>query len=290
MTLRGLAVMIRLASVTYEGRPSLTILGGDGRLRLLRARDGTTLSPALLADEGEGALKMIEGAEVGEAVGDLNKPLNPPVPRPSKIIGVGMNFEGHAREMKSVARPVYFMKAPSALTGHLNPIELPPYVARPDYEGEVVIVIGRPVKGVSLREARNAIIGFMAGNDVTARELQYDECMPWCLSKSLDTFSPTGPYLVIIDGYEQLEGLCLETYLNGERVQMGCASEMSMSYAEIVANLSRYMKLFPGDLIFTGTPPGVGHARGRYLRDGDVIEVKISSEHPLVNPVKRAQA
>ncbi|MGC9210412.1 MAG: fumarylacetoacetate hydrolase family protein [Acidilobus sp.] len=279
--------MIRLANVEYDGRPSLAIVEPDGTLRILRSRDGSTISPLDLFSGSSFALSLVEAATPAEPIGSVNNPLNPPVPRPSKIIGIGKNFAGHAREMRSVARPVYFMKAPSALTGHLSPIEIPPFIQKADYEGEVVIVVGSQVKHASREEAKRAIVGFMAGNDVTARELQYDECMPWCLSKSVDTFSPTGPYLVIVDEYDQLEGLCLETYLNEEKVQAGCASEMTMSYADIVADISKYMKLYPGDLIFTGTPPGVGHPRGRYLRDGDVVKVKVSSEYPLVNPVKR---
>ncbi len=281
--------MIRLAAVSYGRAIALAQVEAE-RLRLLRDREGRTVDPmALFSREGVSP-RLLDGLVPSEDLGDLSTPLEPPVPTPSKIVGVGKNYEGHAREMRSIARPVYFMKAPSALIGHLSPILVPPFVTKPDYEGEIVIVLGHPVKHASFNEAKDAILGFMAGNDVTARDLQYDECMPWCLSKSVDTFSPTGPYLVVIDDYAQLEGLCVETRLNGERVQRGCASEMTMSFADIVSDLSRFMRLLPGDLIFTGTPPGVGHPRGRYLIDGDVVSVQVGGDAPLVNSVRRPSA
>ncbi len=278
--------MIRLAAVEADGSVVLAVVEG-GRLRLLRDRDGRPVSPDVVFSTGLEPADVLDRLTPTDDVGDLDRSLEPPVMKPSKIIGIGKNYEAHAREMKSITRVVYFMKAPSALVGHLHYIEVPPFVSKPDYEGEVVIVIGRPLKHVTLEQARQAIAGFMAGNDVTARDLQYDECMPWCLSKSVDTFSPVGPYLVLVDDYDQLNDVCVETRLNGERVQRGCPSEMTMSFAEIVSDLSRYMKLIPGDLIFTGTPPGVGHPRGRYLRDGDLVSVKVGDEVPLVNYVRR---
>ena len=279
--------MIRLAAIDLGGPTALALVEG-GRLRLLRDGAGGPVSPEVLFSAGASPIHVVERLTPAEEIGDLGRPLEPPVARPSKIIGIGKNYAAHAREMKSTERVVYFMKAPSALIGHLHYIEIPPFVAKPDYEGEVVIVIGKAVKNATIREAQDSIAGFMAGNDVTARDLQYDECMPWCLSKSVDTFSPIGPYLVLIDDYDDLSGVCVETRLNGEVVQRGCPSEMTMSFAEIVSDLSRYMKLLPGDLIFTGTPPGVGHPRGRYLRDGDVVSVKVGDEAPLVNYVRRA--
>jgi len=279
-------VLADLASVRY-GDGVVLVRVEKGILYLLRDPKGDPITPSRLFEELPNSIRLLEGAQASEPIGDLKRQLEPPVPSPSKIIGIGKNFREHAIEMRSEAKPVYFMKAPSALVGHLHVIEVPAFVQKPDYEGEVVIVIGRKVKLAGVKEARESILGFMAGNDVTARDLQYDVCMPWCLSKSLDTFSPTGPYLRLISDYSELEDLCLETYLNGERVQRGCAGDMSLSFAEIVADLSRYMTLLPGDLIFTGTPPGVGHPRGRYLRDGDLLEVAVSGLDRLVNPVKR---
>jgi 2-keto-4-pentenoate hydratase/2-oxohepta-3-ene-1,7-dioic acid hydratase in catechol pathway len=273
---------LRLATVLFGGSQRLAIVeGGEVRLALLNS---SPVDPAAFYRD---PLRLVDGLEAGDRVQGLSSPLEPPVPTPSKIIGIGKNYAAHAREMKSVERPVFFMKAPSALIGNLHVIEVPGLVSKPDYEGEVVIVMGRPVKGASRREAQEAILGYMAGNDVTARDLQYDECMPWCLSKSVDTFSPTGPYLKVVEGYPELEGLCVETYLNGERVQRGCAGDMTYDFAGIVAEISKYMKLMPGDLIFTGTPPGVGHPRGRYLQDGDRVEVRVTNIDPLINVVRR---
>ncbi|MGC9112737.1 fumarylacetoacetate hydrolase family protein [Acidilobus sp.] len=273
---------MRLASVLVGGAPRLALVeGGKVYLALL---NGSQVDPAeFFRDPG----KLVGKLERGEPVQGLDRPLEPPVPQPSKIIGIGKNYAAHAREMGSAERPVFFMKAPSALTGHLHSIEVPEFIQKPDYEGEVVIVIGRAVKHADRREAQEAILGYMAGNDVTARELQYDERLPWCLSKSLDTFSPTGPYVKVLEDYSELQGSCVETYINGERVQHGCADEMTYDFADIVVELSKYMKLYPGDLIFTGTPPGVGHPRGRYLKDGDRVEIVVKGLDPLVNVVAR---
>lgn len=259
-----------------------------GQVYLVEGSDDVLTDPAKFFRDPEGSVSLASRRDLVGPVGTLEGELEPPVPTPSKIIGVGKNFGGHAREMKSAERPVFFMKAPSALIGHRGVIVVPDSVEKPDYEGEIVIVIGKKVKLASRSEAQNSIIGYMAGNDVTARDLQYDECMPWCLSKSIDTFSPTGPYMVLVNDYSELEGLCVETRLNGQLVQRGCAHEMSLPFAEIVQALSKYMTLYPGDLVFTGTPPGVGHPRGRYLRDGDVVEVRVGDKDPLVNVVHRS--
>lgn len=278
--------MYGITTIKVDGRPQVAFVI-KGQVYKAKASDPSVLDPSQFFRD---PFTNYERLAADEVVQDLSAPLDPPDPYPSKIIGIGKNYAEHAREMRSETRPVFFMKAPSALIGHRHHIEVPPVVAKPDYEGEVVIVIGKPVKLASREEAKSAIFGYMAGNDVTARDLQYDEHLPWCLSKSVDTFSPTGPYINVVSDYSELEGLCVETYLNGERVQRGCAADMTYDFASIVQELSKYMKLLPGDLIFTGTPPGVGHPRGRYLLDGDVIEVKVTGLEALVNSVTRKGA
>lgn len=275
-----------LASVLVNDRARLAVVE-KGQVFLVSSPEHELTYSELFYERPLELLSRLERADLEGPVASLDSPLEPPVPRPSKIIGVGKNYAAHAREMRSVERTVFFMKAPSALTGHRHEVVVPPEVAKPDYEGEIVIVIGKAVRRASEAEAKGAILGYMAGNDVTARDLQYDECMPWCLSKSVDTFSPTGPYLKVVQDYSELEDLCLETRLNGDVVQKGCAREMMHSFAELIVELSKYMTLRPGDLIFTGTPPGVGHPRGRYLQDGDMIEVSITGLDALVNVVSR---
>jgi len=148
------------------------------------------------------------------------------------------------------------------------------------------------VKEASRSEAREAILGFTAGLDVTARDIQYGERRrPWSMAKSIDTFAPTGPYLLATDSYSEVGDLCIEVRLNGRRMQHGCVSDMVFKPSEILMHVSRLMTLHPGDLVFTGTPPGVGHARSPpvYLSPGDLLEARLSDEHPLQCPVERLE-
>ncbi|MGC8572649.1 MAG: fumarylacetoacetate hydrolase family protein [Caldisphaera sp.] len=221
----------------------------------------------------------------------INSVLQPPNPYPSKIVGIGKNYVAHAKEMKGSLKPAFFLKAPSALIGSNSNIVIPDFIKKPDYEGEVVILIGKKVKNANINEAKESIIGYSSGNDVTARDLQYgennNECLPWSQAKSLDTFSPIGPYIKIIQDYSEMENICVTTKLNGETVQHGCPSDMYYDYANIVVEVSKLMTLYPGDLIFTGTPPGVGHAKGYYIRNGDYIEISVTGLDPLRNKVLR---
>ena len=276
---------MRLATGIVAGKLGLLLVDGD-RLRPVRS-----LTPAEFYSEPHKHLDRVE-ALAEEAAARLGEAkLLPPVPRPGKIVGVGRNYASHAREMggEPPREPELFLKAPSALTGHMEPIVVPPYVEKPDYEGEIVLVVGRRLRQASPAEAAEAILGYTAGNDVTARDFQFDLKRPWSLAKSLDTFAPLGPYVEIIDDPSRLEDLCLETRLNGEKMQQGCVQDMTLSPAKLLAYISRYMTLHPGDLIYTGTPPGVGHARKppRYLQHGDLIEVRITGLDPLRNPVVR---
>ena len=207
--------------------------------------------------------------------------LEPPAPFPGKIVGVGKSYAAHAREFGSdtVEEPDYFLIAPSALVGHGHPVRIPPpdVTGKVDYEGEIVLVIGKRLTRATPHEAREAILGYTLGNDVTARDLQVERGKPWSLAKSLDTFKPLGPLVKIVDDPGELEELCLKTTVSGEVMQRGCVGDMVMTLPELVASISRYLTLEPGDLIYTGTPPGVGYARSppRLLRGGDVVEVAL---------------
>ncbi len=234
----------------------------------------------------EELLVVYDDVITSEPVADLSSKLLAPNPYPSKIIGIGKNYKRHIKEMNLGNKPSFFLKAPSSLIGHNNSIVVPPFVKKPDYEGEVVLLIGRRVKNASPHEAKKAIIGYSAGNDVTARDLQYgDEPLPWSQAKSIDTFTPIGPYVKILEDYSELEEVCVKTFLNGSLVQEGCPDDMILDYAHIVAEASRLMTIYPGDFIFTGTPAGVGHATGKYLKDGDKVKVEVSGIDPLVNRV-----
>jgi 2-keto-4-pentenoate hydratase/2-oxohepta-3-ene-1,7-dioic acid hydratase in catechol pathway len=216
--------------------------------------------------------------------------LHAPVPRPGKIVGVARNYAAHARERGSATRPeepVLFLKAPSSVIGPDAEITVPAAVREPDFEGELAVVIGTPVRRISAGEAAAAIAGYCAANDVTARDFQNRRGQHF-LGKSCDTFAPLGPALVTADEVDDPQDLAIATRVSGELMQSGSTKDMIFPVSEVIAFASRLMQLEPGDVILTGTPAGVGAARepARWLRDGDVVEVEIARVGRLVNHVR----
>ena len=205
------------------------------------------------------------------------------VPPPSKIVAVGKNYRDHAAEFGSAApedEPMLFLKAPSALIQDGEAILLPPESQRVDYEGELALVVGRRIKNWPAERWREALSGVCCANDVTARDLQKKD-KQFARSKSFDTFCPVGPAIVSdVDPSD----LSLQTRVNGAVRQSSRTSAMVFSPAFLVAYVSRMMTLFPGDLILTGTPAGVGP-----LSSGDVVEVEIEHVGVLKNPVAKAE-
>ena len=216
--------------------------------------------------------------------------LHAPVPRPGKIIGVARNYPDHARERGDSAppvEPVLFIKASSAVIGPEDEIVIPSAVHEADYEGELAVVIGTPIRRVTREQAAAAIAGYCAANDVTARDYQGVRGQRF-LGKSCDTFAPLGPALVTADEIADPQDLGLVTRVSGEVVQSARTKDMHFSVAEVIAFASLLMRLEPGDVILTGTPGGVGAARdpARWLRDGDVVEVEIERVGRIVNYVR----
>ena len=242
-----------------------------------------------IAEHGVGPVleRALDDSQSGAPVATLDEPLPPANPWARQVLGFGRNYPAHGREMGG-GSTAYFMISRESLAGHRGIINVPGWVKKPDYEGEVVLLVGRRLFNPSSTEARKAIVAFTAGNDVTARDVQ-EQGMPWSMAKSIPGFSPVGPLFMILDDEKILDDICIETVLNGEQVQEACLSEMERPVYELLANATRYFSLAPGDLVFTGTPSGVGHARSppRYLSDGDVIEVIVKGVSPLVNYVAR---
>jgi acylpyruvate hydrolase len=243
---------------------------GQGPDRIARLRDAAET----LADVG--AMKT---ADVR---------LGPPVPDPSKILCVGLNYRAHAAEasMDEPPVPMIFAKFPNVLIGAGAPIQLPVDNAeRVDYEGEIAVVIGRRAYRLSEAEALGAVAGWMPFNDVSARDLQ-TQTSQWTVGKSPDTFGPCGPHLVLDDAIGN-GGLELVTHVNGQEVQHGHTDQMIFSAARLISFLTSFITLEPGDILVTGTPEGVGaHADPpRFLRDGDVVEIRVGGEL-LSNPVR----
>ena len=196
-----------------------------------------------------------------------------------KIIAIGFNYVNHAAEMavELPTEPLVFMKATSALTGPFDNVIQPRNGRKLDYESELVIVIGRRAQYISEEEAFDYIAGFTVGHDVSERAFQRERGGQFTKGKSADTFAPVGPYLVTRDNIEDVQSLSIWSEVNGEMRQKGNTTDMVFGVKEIVSHLSHFMTLNPGDIIFTGTPAGVGDGMDppSYLSPGDVVRVGV---------------
>ena len=212
--------------------------------------------------------------------------LGPPIPDPDKIICLGLNYRSHVEEtgLATYQVPILFAKYQNALTGPTSPIVLPSLSEQVDYEGELAVVIGKRGKNISSAQALDYVAGYMALNDVSARDLQF-QTGQWLSGKTLDTFAPCGPALVM-DEIEDPQSLDISTRINGQTMQQSNTCNMIFPVPEILAYISQLMTLEPGDIIATGTPEGVGFKRNPpiFLRDGDVVEVEIEKIGTLRNP------
>ncbi len=203
------------------------------------------------------------------------------LPRPTKIVCVGRNYEAHAAELGNVVpeQPLIFFKPPSAIIGDGEAIVLPEMSQRVEHEGEIGVVIGHPLRHASAAGALRAVAGLTCVNDVTARDLQKSDSQ-WTRAKGFDTFCPMGPRVVPLDRmppWRELEVICC---VNGEERQRGAARDMVFGISEVIAYVSQDLTLEPGDVIATGSPAGVGP-----LVPGDVVEVEVPGVGVLRNPV-----
>ena len=216
------------------------------------------------------ALPMVEGAPR----------LGPPVGLVPKFLGIGLNYRDHAEEtgMPIPEVPIVFAKASSCVSGPYDPVLAPKGFERMDYEVELAVVIGTRAKNVAETGALDYVAGYCIGNDISERSLQKGGPGEWIKAKSYDTFGPLGPWLVTTDEVPDPQSLALTLDLNGSRMQTGSSSTMIFGVAALVAYISQYMTLMPGDVITTGTPPGVGMARKPrvFLKPGDEIRATIS--------------
>jgi 2-keto-4-pentenoate hydratase/2-oxohepta-3-ene-1,7-dioic acid hydratase in catechol pathway len=288
----------RLATYERDGRWAAAIAIAGDRLvdaeaaaRSAGLDDGVAWSSvrAIVGEDADRIARLRDAAE-GLAADALaaDVRLGPPVPDPQKILCVGLNYRAHASEasLDEPEVPMVFAKFPNVLIGSGAPIELPPSNSeRVDYEGEIAVVIGQRAYRVAEEDAHRAVAGWMPFNDVSARDVQ-TQTSQWTVGKSPDTFGPCGPHLVL-DHALRDGGLEIETEVNGERVQHAHTDQMIFSVARLIAYLTTFITLEPGDLIVTGTPEGVGAHRDppRFLRDGDVVDIRVGGER-LSNPVR----
>ncbi len=268
--------------VNPEGETRIGALGEDGTITDAGAAGPLGFVPTTLAWD---ALQNADGATHSA---DQVKLLHPVVP--GKLIGIGLNYRSHAEEsqLDIPSVPVIFAKFGSSLVGHGAQIVIPREETRPDYEGEVAIVIGQPIYRADPQEARAAVGGIAAINDVSGRRAQLETPLrQFTLGKSFDTFSPLGPCIASADGVD-LADIDLRTTVSGEVMQDANTRDLIFSVVELIEYISAGVTLEPGDVIATGTPSGVGDSRSpkRYLHDGDIVEIYVEGVGTLSNPVR----
>lgn len=268
--------------VNPAGETRIGVLGEDGTITDSGEAGPEGFVPTELAWD---SLRQADGPTHGAAEVKLLHPLVP-----GKLIGIGLNYRTHAEESELAipSVPVVFAKFASSLIGPGEAIVIPREETRPDYEGEVAVVIGRGIYRADRDEARAAVGGIAAINDVSGRRAQLETPLrQFTLGKSFDTFSPLGPCLASMDGIE-LEDIDLRTTVSGEVMQDANTSDLIFSVVELIEYISAGVTLYPGDVIATGTPGGVGDSRDpkRYLREGDTVEVYVEGVGTLSNPVR----
>jgi acylpyruvate hydrolase len=272
---------VRLATLRLPNRTTAARIDGDHAVEV-----GAPDVGALLSDPG--------WREVAAAADGARHPLStadlaPVVPRPGKIVCVGLNYRNHILEMgrELPEYPTLFAKFAEALVGPYDDIALPAVSQAVDWEAELAVIVGTAARNVSPEQAAASIAGYSVINDVTARDYQY-RTLQWLQGKTFESSTPFGPYLVTPD---ELEGvtMTMRCEVDGEVVQETDTSDLVFGPAELISYVSRIITLRPGDVIATGTPGGVGHARKppRYLADGSKVVTRIAGLGELVNVARR---
>lgn len=267
---------MKLLRYGLAGSEKPGLLHTDGTIR-----DLSDIVPDLAGDvlHPEG-LSRIAAADIDSLpIVDSTVRLGPCIAGTGKFICIGLNYADHAAEsgLEVPPEPVIFMKATSAICGPNDPIIIPRGSEKTDWEVELAVIIGKPAKYVSEAEALDHVAGYAVTNDVSERAFQIERAGQWTKGKSCDNFGQLGPWLVTRDAVADPQDLSMWLTLNGEKVQDGSTRTMVYGVAHVVSYLSQFMTLHPGDVISTGTPPGVGLGMKppRYLKPGDVVELGI---------------
>lgn len=280
---------MRFVTIQREGYSEPAVLG-DGEVIGLRDAG----FPDILSVIGGGAdaidrvVRWTGSMPAGERHDPATLKLAAPIPRPPKIICIGLNYRDHAIEsnLPIPQTPTMFAKFPTAVTGPGHPIVLPKNSTQPDYEAEFAVVIGKRGRHIPEERWREFVFGYTILNDVSARDFQMATSQ-WMIGKTFDTFAPIGPAIVTADEIEDPHNLAISLELSGEVMQSSNTSNLIFRVPQLIAYLSSVFTLEPGDIIATGTPSGVGFARKppRYLRPGDECRVRIEGLGELHNPV-----
>ncbi len=272
--------------VNYEGRLGLDM--GGHFVDLEQQSGGRLPSDPMAAFAAWDEIRQFAEDQATSDAGPVIVParLEAPVPRPAQVFAIGLNYKDHAEEagLPEPSSPMVFTKFPSCLVG--PEAEVPLTSDRVDWEVEQVVVIGKAAAGVSAAQAWDYVAGFTAGQDISDRALQFSDKPPqFSLGKSATAFGPTGPALVSLDEFADPDALVVRCWVAGEQMQESTTSNLIFSVPELIEYISSYLTLMPGDLIFTGTPGGVGSVREprRYLAAGELIETEIEGIGRLSN-------
>lgn len=268
---------MKLLRYGARGAEKPALLDTDGMIRDLSAHIGD-ITPDVLAPKSLDRLASLDVA--GLPVVSSSPRLGVPVTGVGKFIGIGLNYSDHAREagLEPPPEPIFFSKAISCLNGPNDDVMLPRGAEKGDWEVELGVVVGTRARYVEQRHALDHIAGFVVVNDVSERAYQKELGSQWNKGKGCDTFGPVGPWLVTGDEVGDPQSLDMWLDLNGKRMQTGNTRTMIFSVAELIAYVSRFMTLEPGDIVTTGTPPGVGEGQKPnkvFLKPGDIMRLSV---------------
>ena len=269
---------MKLLRVGEKGKEKPAILDGDGKIRDISSHV-SDLNPHNLNFETISKIQSVDISSLpeispGQRVGSC-------ITSPGKFVAIGLNYSDHAAEVGAEIpkEPIMFMKATSSMCGPNDDVEIVSGSKKLDWEVELGIVIGKVAKHISEDQSQDHILGYCLVNDVSEREWQIEKMGQWVKGKSHDTYGPTGPYLVTKDEIKDINNLKMMLDVNGERMQTGNTSTMIFNVDIIVSYVSKFMSLQPGDIITTGTPPGVGMGRKPqvFLKAGDQMKLSIEN-------------
>ena len=269
---------MKLLRVGNKGKEKPAVLDTNSKIRDLSSviKD---LTPDNLTHSTIEKLKSLDLGNLPEL--SNSERIGSCISNPGKFVAIGLNYSDHAEETgaKVPSEPIVFMKATSCVNGPNDDIEITSYSKKLDWEVELGIVIGKEAKNISEKDSSNYILGYCLVNDISEREWQIEKMGQWVKGKSHDTFGPIGPYLVTPNEIKDVNNLNLSLDVNEKRMQTGNTNKMIFNVYHIVAYLSKYMSLQAGDIITTGTPPGVGMGKKPqvFLKNGDTLRLSIDN-------------
>ena len=269
---------MKLLRVGQKGKEKPAALDKDGKIRDISSHV-KDLNPEYLNFETISKLQSTDLSSLPEL--SSNERIGSCITKPGKFVAIGLNFSDHAAETGAPvpSEPIMFMKATSCLNGPNDNIEIVPNSKKLDWEVELGIIIGKEAKHIQQNQSQDHILGYCLVNDVSERDWQIEKMGQWVKGKSHDTYGPIGPYLVTKDDIKDVNNLNMSLDLNGKRMQTGNTSTMIFNVDVIVSYVSKFMSLQPGDIITTGTPPGVGMGMKpqQFLKSGDEMKLSIDN-------------